>query len=242
MMHYAIPNDWLLVFPLLVIVEEVVPRLGFILPPLLLEGCVGDNNWALSLSRSLPGRNDSSNWSTLSSVTFFPHSDLSILYPPDVSPALTPLWIFVFLNISLAVVLHTRLEQMHDLWKETDDALRCPRFQAGVRSQGRLSLYSVNTTPPLIESYFIVIFQNYHQRINNWAVCFDIQWSDAVGQWEVVQACRVLTIKFCSGSYFLFWWRFHLVRLSICRLRLSTVSCKEPRSNLFNFKFFRNKI
>ena len=167
---------------------------------------------------------------------------ISPVVPLDVSPALTPLWIFVFLNISLAVVLHTRLEQMHDLWKETDDALRCPRFQAGVRSQGRLSLYSVNTTPPLIESYFIVIFQNYHQRINNWAVCFAIQWSDAVGQWEVVQACRVLTIKFCSGSYFLFWWRFHLVRLSICRLRLSTVSCKEPRSNLFNFKFFRNKI
>ena len=44
--------------------------------------------------------------------------------PLDVSPALTPLWIFVFLNISLAAVLHTRLEQKQEFWKE---ALRCPQ-------------------------------------------------------------------------------------------------------------------
>ena len=40
---HFIPRDWLFVFPLLVIVEEV-PKLGLIFPALLLEGWVGDNN------------------------------------------------------------------------------------------------------------------------------------------------------------------------------------------------------
>ena len=63
-----IPKDWLFEFPLLVMVEEADPRLGFMFPPLLLEGWAGDNSWALSLSLSLPGRKDSSSCSTLSSV------------------------------------------------------------------------------------------------------------------------------------------------------------------------------
>ena len=33
-----IPKDWLFEFPLLVMVEEADPRLGFMFPPLLLEG------------------------------------------------------------------------------------------------------------------------------------------------------------------------------------------------------------
>merc|ERR1719474_2007541 len=46
----------------------------------------------------------------------------------------------------------------------------CPRFQAGAKSQGQPSLYSVHTSTPLIESSFIVIFQNFHHQINNWII------------------------------------------------------------------------
>ena len=43
---------------------------------------------------------------------------------------------------------------------------------------------------------------------------------------SVEKACSYLIILY-------FQFGFHLVRLSICRLRLSTVSCKEPLSDLF---------
>merc|ERR1712004_691461 len=46
--------------------------------------------------------------------------------------------------------------------------VRCPRFQAGAKSQGQPSLYSVHTSTPLIESSFIVIFQNFHHQKKNW--------------------------------------------------------------------------